>query len=64
MANLKVIEHIPSGNSIYCQMHIDSIRYNTMWFVCNLDKNITQYPTWIDNNKDVKQKLTELGYSF
>lgn len=64
MANLKVIECNPCGDSIYCQMHIDSIRYNSMWFVCNLDKNITQYPTWIDNNKDVKQKLTELGYSF
>ena len=64
MANLKVTEHLPLGNSIYCQMQIDSIRYNTMWFVCNLDKNITLYPTWIDNNEHVKQNLKQLGYSF
>lgn len=68
MLILSVKEQEPCGKSIYCSMSLDfegghgGINYNNMYFICGLDKTISQYPIWLDWEVDVKNQLIKLGY--
>lgn len=64
--NLVVTEQKPTGNSIFCEVELVSDEGNglilgSMYFVCDLKKNITQYFLWMES-KDFKEKLVNLGY--
>lgn len=65
---LKVTEQNPVGNSIFCTMRCEtengsSIRYGRMEFVCNLDREITQWYEWLQYEPEIISQLKELGYS-
>ncbi len=62
-----VKEQKPTGNSIYCEVYLKDGNSETtfrgqMYFVCNLDKQITQYFEW--QKREIKQGLKKLGYKF
>ena len=64
---LKVTEQKPTkGGSIYCECSISSkdgfshLFYGgNMYFVCNKDRVVTQYFSWL---KEYKYQLNKLGY--
>ena len=59
---ITIEEQDPVGKAIYCQ--IKGTNYGTMYFVCNLEKRVTQYPGWLDSNQSIKQQIIDKGYSF
>jgi hypothetical protein len=64
---VKVIEKEPVGESIMCFVRIFNQEggqtiYPTSYFVCDLDKNITQYPNWLYSNRDYLRQVNKLGY--
>lgn len=64
---VKVSEQAPTGESILCFVRITcgnngEVRYNTPYFVCDLEKNITQCPTWLGKSKDYIRQVKKLGY--
>ena len=63
-----ITEQAPVGKSIFCEIKIKvgervSIRYTGMYFVCNLERNITQYFTWM-KEEEYKNLIEEKGYKF
>lgn len=68
--SVSVHEQQPTGQSIYCAIRIGSdrcsIRHNTMYFVCDLQKNIRQCPEWLlsDASGDYREEIINLGYNF
>ena len=64
--NFIITEQEPCGESIYCEVKFKYDNGNTLtlgkpYFVCNLKREITQYPLWAESNL-AKQKLKKLGY--
>lgn len=66
---ISVKEQAPTGESILCKISIESetgsasLTYGaSMYFVCDLEKNITQYFDW--QKVEYKQQLKKLGYKF
>lgn len=65
-----VKEQKPLDTSILCEFEIKSniasisIIYNNMYFVCNLKKQVLQYPRWLDFEQVYKQQIIDLGYKF
>ena len=62
---LSVTEQSLTKTSIYCEMKLTygsncSVSYGRMYFVCNLERVVTQYPNWMDKSH-IKQ-LNALGY--
>ena len=60
MYKIEVKEHEPSGMSIYCELKLVSssnpncrARFGNMYMVCNLDKEVTQYPSWMENIRNI-----------
>ena len=70
MYKVIVTEQKPLSNSIFCEITLKAEHHNSflimrnMYFVCNLEKRIIQYPNWIDNNQEYKQQIINLGYKF
>lgn len=66
---LKIKEQTPTATSIFCEVSLTnryggSISYGSMmYFVCNLEKVITQYFPW-QLEPEYKQQIEALGYSF
>lgn len=66
---ISVEEQAPTGKSIFCKVSVKSntgsatLTYgNSMYFVCDLNRNITQHFDW--QKKEYKQQLEKLGYKF
>lgn len=64
---INVKEQKPIDKSILCMVTVGtenvSVVYGgQMYFVCNLDKQITQYFEW--QKREYKQELEKLGYKF
>jgi len=70
MYKLEVVEQSPTqGGSIFCECLLVqrredgtvavNLKLRTMYFVCNKDKKITQYPSWLT---DYSNQLKKLGY--
>lgn len=66
---ISVKEQAPTGESIYCGVTLNSsngaagLTYGAnMYFVCDLNRNITQYFSWLKT--DYKKQLKKLGYRF
>lgn len=63
---IEVKEQNPTETSIFCQVKVtdedkSSINFGNMYFVCNLNRQITQYFSWLE---DYKKQLNDLGYKF
>lgn len=64
---IKVIEQKPTSTSIFCEVKIHAegsenikLTYGSkMYFVCNLEKQVTQYFSWLE---EYKEQLIKLGY--
>ena len=56
--------------SILCEITLKAENHNSflimrnMYFVCNLEKRVTQYPNWLDSEQKYKQEIINLGYKF
>ena len=64
---LEVIEQKPVINSngtgsIYCEVKLKSFRDD--YFVCDLDKNITQLRDYFITYQTILKQLRELGYKW
>lgn len=65
---LKVIEQKSlMGKSIFCEVVITNelnncfTRYNNMYFVCNLNREVIQYFSWLE---EYREEVNKLGYKF
>ena len=65
---LSVTEQPPLHcGSIYCEVKLSqgdniTVNYGHMYFVCDLEKKICQYPVWL--RREFTGQLKKLGYSF
>lgn len=66
---LSVKEQTPTRTSILCEVSLDNssghglIYRGSMYFVCDLNKRITQYFDWMTESK-YKKAILKLGYKF
>jgi len=69
MTIVKVTEQDPTNTSIFCTIEVsneyhDTVNYGGTYFVCNLQREIIQFPRWFYSEQKVVSKIRKLGYKF
>jgi len=53
---------LPCG-SIYCEVEFNGL-YVCDYFICNLDRQIIQYPYWFLKNQRALRAIVNAGYKY